>query len=59
MAGNYNKMRYWSTDFVLKQFDKLVDMGIENIRIIDEMFLLNPKYYVPLCEKLAERNKDD
>ena len=23
------------------------------------MFLLNPKYYIPLCEKLAERNKDD
>ena len=23
------------------------------------MFLLNPKYYVPLCERLAERNKDD
>ena len=23
------------------------------------MFLLNPKYYVPLCEKLAELNKDD
>ena len=23
------------------------------------IFLLNPKYYIPLCEKLAERNKDD
>ena len=23
------------------------------------MFLLNPKYYKPLCEMLAERNKDD
>ena len=34
-------------------------MGIRTIRIVDEMFLLNPKYYVPLCEKLAELNKDD
>ena len=23
------------------------------------MFLLNPKYYIPLCERLAERNKKD
>ena len=23
------------------------------------MFLLNPKYYKPLCEKLAEKNKED
>jgi len=34
-------------------------MGVKTIRIVDEMFLLNPKYYVPLCKKLAERNKDD
>jgi len=34
-------------------------MGVKTIRIVDEMFLLNPKYYIPLCEKLAERNKDD
>ena len=23
------------------------------------MFLLNPKYYLPLCKELAKRNKDD
>ena len=34
-------------------------MGVQTIRIVDEMFLLNPKYYVPLCEKLSMRNKDD
>jgi len=55
VAGNYNKMRFWSTEFVLKQFDKLVEMGVKTIRIIDEMFLLNPKYYIPLCEGLIER----
>ena len=55
VAGDYNKMRYWSTEFVLKQFDKLVEMGVKTIRIIDEMFLLNPKYYIPLCEGLIER----
>jgi len=59
VAGNYSNMRFWSTDFIIKEFDKLINMGVKTIRIVDEMFLLNQKYYVPLCEKLAERNKDD
>ena len=59
VASNYSKMRFWSTDFIIKEFDKLIEMGVRTIRIVDEMFLLNPKYYIPLCEQLAERNKDD
>jgi len=59
VASNYSNMRFWSPDFIIKEFDKLISMGVKTIRIVDEMFLLNPKYYVPLCEKLAERNKDD
>jgi hypothetical protein len=59
VAGNYSLMRYWSPEFVLKQFDRLVDMGVYNVRIIDEMFLLNPKYYIPLCEGLIERGYGD
>jgi anaerobic magnesium-protoporphyrin IX monomethyl ester cyclase len=34
-------------------------MGVYNIRIIDEMFLLNRKYYQPLCEGLIERGYGD
>ena len=56
VASEYSKMRFWSPDFIIKEFDKLISMGIKTIRIVDEMFLLNPKYYIPLCEKLAERN---
>ncbi len=59
VASNYSKMRFWSPEFIIKEFDKLINMGVRTIRIVDEMFLLNPKYYIPLCEKLAERNKDD
>ena len=59
VASNYSKMRFWSPEFIIKEFDKLISMGVRTIRIVDEMFLLNPKYYIPLCEKLAERNKDD
>ena len=59
VASNYSNMRFWSTDFIIKEIDKLLSMGVKTIRIVDEMFLLNPKYYLPLCEKLADRNKDD
>jgi len=60
VAANYSKMRYWSTDFIIKEFKKLIiKYGIKTIRIVDEMFLLNPKYYIPLCEKLSSLNKDD
>jgi len=59
VAGNYSQMRHWSTDFIVNEFDKLIGMGVKTIKIVDEMFLLNPKYYIPLCEKLAERNNND
>ena len=59
VASNYSTMRFWSTEFIIKEFDKLILMGVKTIRIVDEMFLLNPKYYVPLCKELAQRNKDD
>ena len=59
VASKYSNMRFWSPDFIIKEFDKLIKMGVQTIRIVDEMFLLNPKYYVSLCEKLATRNKDD
>jgi radical SAM superfamily enzyme YgiQ (UPF0313 family) len=48
-------MRFWSPQFIIKEFDKLINMGIKTIRIVDEMFLLNRKYYVPLCELIASR----
>jgi len=59
VAGNYSTMRFWSPEFIIKEFDKLIEMGVSTIRIVDEMFLLNKKYYLPLCEMLAERNKND
>jgi anaerobic magnesium-protoporphyrin IX monomethyl ester cyclase len=55
VAGNYSLMRHWSPEFIIKEFDKLVELGVETIKITDEMFLLNRKYYVPLCEMLRDR----
>ena len=59
VSSNYSKMRFWSTDFIIKEFIKLFEYGVKTIRIVDEMFLLNPKYYIPLCEKLKEYNTND
>ena len=59
VSGNYSNMRYWSPEFIINEFDKLITYGVNTIRIVDEMFLLNPKYYIPLCEMLSKRNKDD
>tara|TARA_B100001093_G_scaffold512299_1_gene581899 strand:+ start:19 stop:846 length:828 start_codon:yes stop_codon:yes gene_type:complete len=59
VASDFSRMRFWSPEFIIKEFDKLISMGVRTIRIVDEMFLLNPKYYLPLCEELAKRNKDD
>ena len=58
-AANYSKMRFWSPQFIIKEFDKLVELGVKTLRISDEMFLLNKKYYVPLCELLKERGYGD
>jgi anaerobic magnesium-protoporphyrin IX monomethyl ester cyclase len=55
VAGNYSAMRHWSPEFIIKEFDKLVELGVHTIKITDEMFLLNRKYYVPLCELLRDR----
>ena len=59
VASNYSGMRFWTTDFIIKEFKKLFDLGVFTIKITDEMFLLNQKYYLPLCEKLASENPND
>jgi len=52
-ASKYSKMRFWSPEHSFKQIQKLVDMGVTTIRIVDEMFLLNKNYYEPLLDLLA------
>ena len=59
VASKYSKMRFWSPEFIIGEFDKLVSMGVRTLRISDEMFLLNKKYYAPLCNLLIERGYGD
>ncbi len=55
-SGNSRIMRFWSVDWVIKQFKILRNLGVRTIRISDEMFLLNHNYYVPICEKLSKED---
>ncbi len=55
VAGDSNKMRFWSPEFIIREFDKLISMGVSQIRISDEMFFLNKKYYEPLLKLIVER----
>jgi anaerobic magnesium-protoporphyrin IX monomethyl ester cyclase len=58
-ASDYNGMRHWSLDIVEKELLKLIKMGVKTIRITDEMFLLNKKFYMPIIDLLVDLNKND
>lgn len=55
VAGNYSGIRHWSPEFIINEFDKLAELGVYTIKITDELFLFNKKYYEPLCKALAKK----
>jgi radical SAM superfamily enzyme YgiQ (UPF0313 family) len=55
VAANSSIMRHWSTRFMLNEFEKLASMGVQTIRISDEMFFLNKTHYEPLLQGIIER----
>ena len=54
-AADFRGMRFWSPNLILDEFEKLAEYGVETLRISDEMFFLNRKYYVPILEGIIER----
>ena len=54
-----HRIRYRSPGRVIAELDFLVNTyGIKNIKIIDEMFALNEKRVVSLCDMIIERGYD-
>ena len=54
-----NTIRYRSADSVVKELDFLVNTySVKNIKIIDEMFAMNEKRVIELCDKIIERGYD-
>ena len=54
-----NTYRYWSPDAVIAQIDVLVNKyGVRNLKVADEMFVLNKKHVLGVCDKIIERGYD-
>lgn len=49
-AADSKGMRFWSPDWVRREMRKLADIGVKTLRISDEMFFLNKRYYTPILE---------
>lgn len=50
-----NIFRWWTPDFIIKQFDFFAKNGIKNIKIADELFVLNPNHFIKICDMIIER----
>jgi len=55
-AADSKGMRFWSPDWVNREMKKLADLGVETLRISDEMFFLNRKFYEPILENIINEN---
>ncbi len=49
-AASSRGMRFWSPEWVNREMRKLADLGVQTLRISDEMFFLDRRYYVPVLE---------
>ena len=57
-ASHSRGMRFWSADWVVSEMRKLSEMGVRTLRISDEMFFLNRKYYKPILERIIDEGFD-
>ena len=53
-----NIFRWWSPNFIIKQFDYFAKQGVKNIKIADELFVLNPNHFIAICDMIIDRKYD-
>ena len=53
-----NIFRWWSPEFIIKQFDYFAEQGVKNVKIADELFVLNPNHFMKICDMITERKYD-
>lgn len=53
-----NIFRWWSPEFIIKQFDYIAEQGVKNVKIADELFVLNPNHFMKICDLIIERGYD-
>jgi radical SAM superfamily enzyme YgiQ (UPF0313 family) len=57
MRSSVNSYRFWSPRTVVGWIDALVERhGVRNLKIADEMFVLNARHVGEICDLLIERN---
>ncbi len=50
--------RYWDPEHIIRDFDYFADRGIKNIKIADELFVLNQNHFMKICQLIIERGYD-
>ena len=57
--ASVNSYRFWSPQAVIKEIDILVNQyGVRNVKIADEMFVLNKRHVMGICDLIIERGYD-
>jgi anaerobic magnesium-protoporphyrin IX monomethyl ester cyclase len=56
LRSDANSYRFWTPARVVEDIDRLVnEYGIRNIKFADEMFVLNQRHVIGICDLLIER----
>ena len=59
LKDNVNSYRFWSPQHVVDEIDRLVTRyGVRNIKFADEMFVLNRRHVLGICDLIIERGYD-
>lgn len=52
-----HKYRTWNSEWVMKQIDILVNKyNVKNLKIIDELFVFKSEHFIPIAEKIIEKD---
>jgi radical SAM superfamily enzyme YgiQ (UPF0313 family) len=56
LRAEANSYRFWSPERVVQEIDLLVNTyGVRNIKFADEMFVLNQRHVIGICDLLIQR----
>jgi anaerobic magnesium-protoporphyrin IX monomethyl ester cyclase len=54
-SADFNTMRFWSPEWALNELEKLAKLGVETVRLADEMFFLDKRYFEPFVQGIVDR----
>jgi radical SAM superfamily enzyme YgiQ (UPF0313 family) len=59
LRQDVNSYRFWTPDRIVDEIDLLVTRyGVRNLKLADEMFVLNQRHVIGICDLLIERGYD-